>query len=240
MRAYTALAGVFFTAVFLFQDVAAAAVQPGAAEHWKRSEVERPPPNPVDKLRETTRTRYFDHMSAGILGLLIKKKKKPSRRAVQTDADVFDVAQVMSDVTAGLEKRSHGSHALIDMLKAHTISLQMQEMIQKTKNANKTEKRDAPADEQAQKTPPPPPGGVNQGDWDDCMEKMASNPVYIQGSAAESNIRIAGLAPVCKNILLNIGGAEGGTDKPTDCGEDCVEYTKMSQDYYEEINRLFN
>ncbi|KAF6841775.1 hypothetical protein CPLU01_00447 [Colletotrichum plurivorum] len=71
------------------------------------------------------------------------------------------------------------------------------------------------------------------------MEKMASNPVYIQGSAAESNIRIAGLAPVCKNILLATGGTEGGTDKPTDCGEDCIEYTKMSQDYYEEISRIF-
>lgn len=244
MRAPVALVGVFFATVFLLQGVTAAAVQMDAADYGKRSWVTGPAhgPGPSEAMKKVGNMGGV--FGSGILGKIFNTKKKPARRAVKAASEVLDVEEVMSELTAGLGKRGGDPNlTLLDMLYIHTIGRTgpgglLGNLTVETTDVNKTEKRDAPADEQARENPPSPPGGVNQADWDDCMKTIAANPINVQGPSGQNNIRITGFAPACKSILLDIEGAEYESVKPTDCGVDCVEYTNMSQEYYEEIRRL--
>lgn len=84
------------------------------------------------------------------------------------------------------------------------------------------------------------PKGVPQVDWDDCYNDALEAQITVSGPYGDNRIRVEGLPPSCMVLTNDLDGSTDGGPIPVPCGSDCVEYSRMSPEEYEEIREHVN
>ncbi|KAI8228648.1 hypothetical protein K4K54_002085 [Colletotrichum sp. SAR 10_86] len=84
------------------------------------------------------------------------------------------------------------------------------------------------------------PPGVPQYNWDDCFNQARQANISIRGPVGDHGIRATGVPPVCMNLATMLGGAVNGTGMPIPCGSDCMDWVKMTPEYYEGVRKMLN
>lgn len=93
--------------------------------------------------------------------------------------------------------------------------------------------------EKRQDGPGAAPVGVPQHNWDDCYNEALSSHITITGPIGDNHIRAEGVPPTCMTLATVIGGTAGQAI-PIPCGSNCMEWTNMTPEFYENVRGMLN
>ncbi|KAF9877275.1 hypothetical protein CkaCkLH20_04975 [Colletotrichum karsti] len=88
---------------------------------------------------------------------------------------------------------------------------------------------------------PAPPEGINQHDWDNCIDAL-DGTVEITGPVGVDwdGIEVRGLPAVCMPLVSwFIGNPQDNDIIPVTCGDDCVRYVTLTEEDYGWVKEVF-